>query len=201
MPRWMQIVTSITIALCVTILIILICLGVLFSSRGPIFFKQSRIGLNGREFDLIKFRTMFVDADHTEHRNRNTQEYENKINPINGLFKQDNDPRVTSVGRFLRRYSLDELPQLWNVIRGDMNLVGPRPVEPYEAQLIPLAYQERFAVKPGLTGLWQVSGRNELSNLQMLELDLEYVQTRSFWKDVWILTKTPRAAFWDAKTA
>jgi lipopolysaccharide/colanic/teichoic acid biosynthesis glycosyltransferase len=107
-----------------------------------------------------------------------------------GLYKLEHDPRITPLGRFLRRVSIDELPQLLNVIRGDMSLVGPRPALPWEAELIEPAYRQRFRVPPGLTGLWQVSGRNSLTMRQGLEFDIEYVRRQSFALDLWILLKT-----------
>ena len=136
---------------------------------------------------------MRSDADSARHRDYVEQLINNRPEsdpPENGLYKLVVDDRITRVGRFLRSWSLDELPQLWNVVRGDMSLVGPRPVIPYEVELYPDWYHERFAVKPGLTGLWQVSGRSECTYEEMVVLDLEYVRRRTLPLDLAILART-----------
>jgi exopolysaccharide biosynthesis polyprenyl glycosylphosphotransferase len=168
-------------------------LAVRLSSPGPIFFRQRRIGRDGRAFTVNKFRSMYVDSDERPHR-----EYVQSLiasgndvdRPGDGLYKLGGDARVTRVGACIRRWSLDELPQLWNVVRGDMSLVGPRPVLAYEVDTYPEWYQHRFAVKPGMTGLWQVSGRNERTYEEMVRLDCEYVDAQSLWLDVRILLRT-----------
>jgi exopolysaccharide biosynthesis polyprenyl glycosylphosphotransferase len=163
----------------------LVALAIRVDSPGPIFFAQERVGLNKRRFRMHKFRTMVVDAE------RQLAELEH-LNETNGpTFKLESDPRVTRVGRFLRRSSIDELPQLWNVLRGEMSLVGPRPlplrdVEGFEED----RHRRRFSVRPGLTGLWQVSGRNELAFDTWMELDLRYVDGWSFGLDLRILART-----------
>jgi lipopolysaccharide/colanic/teichoic acid biosynthesis glycosyltransferase len=142
---------------------------------------------------MLKLRTMTVDNDDQIHRDYVTNllsDNEPQACENNGLFKLDNDPRVTRLGSWLRRTSLDELPQLLNVLSGEMSLVGPRPVLPWEAEMFRENERLRFKVKPGITGLWQVRGRSKLSMRQALELDVEYVRTRSFWLDVIILLCT-----------
>lgn len=175
-------------------LLLLIALLVRIESPGSPLFRQRRIGRDEHSFVVNKFRTMRSDAEATPHR-----EYVKQLLTGNGvrhsagdksLFKLAVDDRVTRVGRFLRRTSLDELPQLWNVLRGEMSLVGPRPVIPYEVEYYPTHYRRRFAVKPGMTGLWQVSGRSERSYEEMVALDLEYVESRSLRLDTVILLKT-----------
>ena len=164
------------------------------TSAGPALFRQQRLGRDQRPFTMLKLRTMHVGRDDRIHREYVTGLLspggEAFAAPGRGLYKLDADPRVTRVGGWLRRTSLDELPQLCNVLRGQMSLVGPRPVLPWEAELFGEAYRRRFAVKPGLTGLWQVSGRSRLSMATALELDVEYVARRSFRLDLVILIRT-----------
>jgi lipopolysaccharide/colanic/teichoic acid biosynthesis glycosyltransferase len=159
------------------------------SSPGPIFFRQVRTGRDERPFSVLKFRTMYQDA---EQRKSEIQH----LNEMDGpLFKVSDDPRVTRPGRFLRRTSLDELPQLINVWKGDMSLVGPRPFVVSEAAEIEGWARKRFEARPGMTGLWQVSGRNELSHLELCRLDYLYVASWSFWWDMQILWQTPATIF------
>ncbi|MQA27146.1 MAG: exopolysaccharide biosynthesis polyprenyl glycosylphosphotransferase, partial [Micromonosporaceae bacterium] len=163
-------------------------------SPGPVLFRQVRVGRDGREFTMFKFRTMHVDA---ERRLRQLL----RRNELDGvLFKMRDDPRVTPVGRWLRRYSLDELPQLLNVLRGDMSLVGPRPALPREVAVYPDDMRRRLVVKPGLTGLWQVSGRSDLSWEDSVRLDLRYVENWSLSADLVILLRT-LTAVWRASGA
>jgi lipopolysaccharide/colanic/teichoic acid biosynthesis glycosyltransferase len=174
-------------------LLALVALIVSATSPGSPIFRQTRIGRGRRPFVLYKFRTMYAGSSDDVHRQyvaRLLTEDQPPIGGRRGLFKLEDDPRITPVGRFLRRTSIDELPQLINIIRGDMSLVGPRPLLPFEAELIGPAYSERFLVQPGLTGLWQVSGRNRLTMRQGLDLDVEYVRQRSFASDLAILFKT-----------
>lgn len=171
---------------------LLIALLIKLISRGPALFVQTRLGLNGRRFKFYKFRSMVVGA-------------EGKLKPllenneISGpVFKMTNDPRITQLGRFLRKYSLDELPQLYNVLRGEMSLVGPRPPLPEEVKRYGRWQRRRLSVKPGITGLWQVSGRSEIKDFnEWLKLDLEYIDNWSLWLDFKILLKT----FWVVLTA
>jgi lipopolysaccharide/colanic/teichoic acid biosynthesis glycosyltransferase len=171
-----------------------IVIAIRLDTRGPAVFRQPRLGRDMRPFVVNKFRTMRPDAEQAPHR-----EYVRSLIASGGerartggknLYKLAVDDRVTRVGRFLRRFSLDELPQLWNVLRGDMSLVGPRPVIEYEVEQYPAWYQERFAVKPGLTGLWQVSGRNEKTYEEMVALDIEYARRQRLALDLLILIKT-----------
>jgi lipopolysaccharide/colanic/teichoic acid biosynthesis glycosyltransferase len=163
------------------------------TSRGGILYRQQRVGRYGRPFLMYKLRTMRAGAGDDVHRAYVRRLLTEECPPDggrSGLYKLAGDPRVTRVGRWLRRASIDELPQLWNVLRGDMSLVGPRPALPYEAELFSVAHRERFLVPPGLTGLWQVSGRNRLPMRAGLDLDVEYVRRQSFGLDLLILLKT-----------
>jgi lipopolysaccharide/colanic/teichoic acid biosynthesis glycosyltransferase len=174
------------IALCVA--------AVRLTSPGPIIFRQSRIGRNQEPFLMLKFRTMYADADDRVHREQAMREMRGDgAGDGRCAFKDERDPRITPVGRFLRRYSLDEIPQLVNVLRGDMALVGPRPSLPYEAELFPSWANERYQCRPGMTGLWQVSGRSHLSLVEMLELDCRYVREWGLRSDLNILVRTPQA--------
>ena len=174
-------------------LLLIIAATVRLESPGPGFFNQRRIGRSLKPFTIYKFRTMTAGASHDRHR-----EFVQSLiagarpEPIDGnpRFKLASDDRITRVGRFLRRSSLDELPQLWNVLRGDMSLVGPRPPIPYEVEHYPTHWFRRFEVKPGITGLWQVSGRCELTLEEMIDLDVAYVERRSLRLNLWILVCT-----------
>lgn len=165
-------------------------------SAGPALFRQSRVGLARQPFVMIKFRTMRTDCEDSEHRKYVTDMLNGDIRHggQDGVYKLV-DERVTRLGAFLRRTSIDELPQLVNVVRGEMMLVGPRPPLPWEADLFPLWAQPRFDVSPGLTGLWQVSGRNGLDFLAALRLDVSYVATRSVLLDMKILLLTVGVLF------
>lgn len=175
-------------------LLLLIALTIRLDSAGPALYRQRRLGRHMRPFTVNKFRTMSTGADPTPHREYVQSMIAGGDEPARtggkDLYKLAVDNRVTRVGRLLRRFSLDELPQLWNVIRGEMSLVGPRPVIPYEAEQYPTWYRARFAVKPGLTGLWQVSGRNEKTYEEMVRLDIEYAERRRLSLDLLILVKT-----------
>ena len=146
---------------------------------GPIFYRQRRVGLNGQEFELLKLRTMEVGAEKKGA----------------GFAVNEGDPRITRVGRLLRRVSLDELPQLWNVVRGDMSLVGPRPTLSYQVERYTARQRRRLEVKPGITGWAQIHGRARLPWEERIELDVWYVEHRSPWLDLKILARTPRALF------
>ena len=152
-----------------------------FGSEGPVLFRQRRMGRNGREFTLYKFRSMCPKKGN------------------NSFITVSGDVRITPVGALLRRFKLDELPQFWNVLRGDMSLVGPRPVLPWEAELFHESDLQRFDVKPGITGLWQVSGRNKLALREGLELEVEYVRRRTFSLDLQILIRTVPAVLRGAR--
>jgi lipopolysaccharide/colanic/teichoic acid biosynthesis glycosyltransferase len=180
-------------------ILVVIAGGVMLTSPGPVLFRQTRAGLRGRTFGLFKFRTMEVNKDDCLH-----QEYVKQfikgtaVKHLDGngeaVYKLTHDPRVTRFGRFLRRTSLDELPQLWNVLRGDMTLVGPRPPLPYEVECYDLWHRRRvFALKPGLTGLWQVRGRSRCSFDEMIRLDLQHGKPNSLLLYFQVLLETPRA--------
>jgi lipopolysaccharide/colanic/teichoic acid biosynthesis glycosyltransferase len=162
------------------------------SSAGPGLFRQERLGLDRRPFTMLKLRTMRVNSDDAQHRAyvRGMLDRGGAVPVHDGLCKLVRDPRITPVGAFLRKTSLDELPQLFNVLRGEMSLVGPRPVLPWEAELFRHADNLRFAVRPGITGLWQVSGRSRLSMRQALDLDAEYVRGYSLRLYLRILLST-----------
>ena len=163
-----------------------IALAIKLTSPGPVLFRQQRSGLNGAPFTIFKFRTMSSNAEQLKHELA-------AMNEMSGpVFKLTNDPRITPIGKFLRKWSLDELPQLFNVLRGEMSLVGPRPLPVDEVKRFnDLAHRRRLSVKPGLTCLWQVSGRNQISDFkEWVRLDLEYIDNWSFWLDVRILFRT-----------
>jgi lipopolysaccharide/colanic/teichoic acid biosynthesis glycosyltransferase len=173
-------------------ILLLLALVVAMSSPGPVFFRQVRLGRAEQPFAMLKFRTMFADANDDIHREFVKSMFETTPPSPGeaGLHKLTDDPRVTAAGRVLRRMSLDELPQLLNVLAGDMSLVGPRPALPWEVELFEPQHLVRFDVKPGMTGLWQVSGRSALSMAQALDLDTEYVRRRGFRLDMSILLRT-----------
>jgi len=158
---------------------------------GSVFYWQDRIGLHGRTFRFPKFRSMVANADALRERLEKTNEHGGK----GVTFKLENDPRITRIGRFLRRTSLDELPQLWNVLCGDMALVGPRPALPSEVARYSPEQRRRLEIKPGLTCLWQIRGRSQIPFDGQVKLDIEYIRTRSFLGDVLILIKTVPAVF------
>jgi len=168
----------------------IIAAAIRLEDGGPALFRQQRVGLRRRRFEMLKFRTMAPGGDDSALRELIARELRGEDTVVDGSSKLHGDPRVTRVGRFLRRTSLDELPQLINVLRGDMTLVGPRPCLEWEAEMFPPEYQARFEVPPGLTGLWQVSGRSTLGTLDMLRLDVRYVQERTLARDLEILVRT-----------
>lgn len=164
-----------------------VALAIKLESRGPILFKQERIGLRGQPFKIFKFRSMHTDAE------ERLLEVLGKDGAVGMFYKSKNDPRVTRVGRFIRKYSLDELPQLWNVLIGDMSVVGPRPQIDKEVALYDSSTHRRLFVKPGITGLWQVSGRSDLDAEQSIRLDLYYVENWSLASDLAIIARTVKA--------
>ncbi len=174
-------------------------LAVRWTSPGPALFRQTRIGRRGQPFTMLKFRSMRVDAGHAIHNDYVTWFItKSGQEPRNGdeVFKLTRDPRITTVGHWLRKSSLDELPQFWNVLRGDMSLVGPRPPLPFEVDKYQPWHRRRvLEAKPGLTGLWQVNGRSRTTFDEMVRMDLAYVRTRSLWADLRILAATPLAMF------
>lgn len=179
-------------------LFVLIPVLIKATSRGPVFFRQTRIGANGRHFTFLKFRSMYMHSDESMHKNYIRRFIHGQVdtdaegNPT--VFKITSDPRVTPVGRLLRKTSLDELPQFINVLRGDMSLVGPRPAIPYEIDEYELWHRRRFmGAKPGITGLWQVEGRSATTFDRMVRMDIEYLDQWSVWSDVKLIAKTPVA--------
>jgi exopolysaccharide biosynthesis polyprenyl glycosylphosphotransferase len=180
-----SVAVALTILLSPVLLILALVVGL--SSRGPVIFRQERVGLNGKLFKMLKFRTMVVDA---ESQLDQLQSINDGAGP---LFKLRDDPRVTKAGRFLRRYSLDELPQLFNVIKGDMSIVGPRPPLPREVELYEPEVRRRLLVKPGVTGPWQISGRSDLPWIEGVRLDLFYVENWSLVGDLVLIWRTLRA--------
>lgn len=196
--RTIDILLSSALILMMTPLVVVLCVLIWSTSAGPAFFRQERLGVRKKPFVMLKLRTMYVDNDDRLHREYVTKMLSVDSEPAmadSGICKLDADPRITPVGAWLRRTSLDELPQLINVLRGDMSLVGPRPMLPWEVELLNELHQQRFEVKPGITGLWQVSGRSRLSMRRAMELDVEYVLRRSLARDLVILARTVPAIF------
>jgi lipopolysaccharide/colanic/teichoic acid biosynthesis glycosyltransferase len=185
---------DVTLACVVLVLVspvlVVVWFAVRSTSPGHVLFRQTRMGQDRRPFVMYKFRTMVSNCDDAIHRDYVSRLLDHQAEQVDGLYKIANDPRITRVGAFLRKTSLDELPQLVNVLRGELSLVGPRPALPWEADMFPAWAYARFDVKPGLTGLWQVSGRNRLSMVDGLALDIRYVATCSLWMDVRILART-----------
>ena len=190
--RLVDIVLASAIILLLSPLLLALAIAIRIDSRGPALFRQRRVGYGQREFTVFKFRSMRSDADPRGHRDYVTALIKGRAadGGRENLYKLAVDDRITPVGRLIRRWSLDELPQLFNVVAGDMALVGPRPAIPYEVAEYPAWYLDRFSVKPGLTGLWQVSGRNERTYEEMVRLDVEYAERNSIGLDLLILAKT-----------
>lgn len=171
-------------------LLLIVALVIKLDSAGPVIYRQPRVGRGLKAFSVAKFRTMHVGASAAAHRSHVEQMIVNDGRGVRPMKKLEEDIRVTRVGSFLRRSSIDELPQLWNVLRGEMSLVGPRPPIEYEVEQYPPEAFRRFAVRPGITGLWQVRGRSLLTFGQMIELDAEYVERRSLLLNLKILLLT-----------
>jgi lipopolysaccharide/colanic/teichoic acid biosynthesis glycosyltransferase len=196
--RAVDMLGSAFLLLMLTPVLLCVAAAVRLTSPGPVLFKQVRLGRWGTPFKMLKFRTMIVNAAATPHLEFVTRFIKESgtapASATGGVFKLTNDPRITPVGRFLRKTSLDELPQLWNVLIGEMSLVGPRPPLPYELEHYAPWHRRRvLEAKPGVTGLWQVTGRSRTTFDEMVRLDLRYAKTRSLWTDVRILLRTPRA--------
>jgi lipopolysaccharide/colanic/teichoic acid biosynthesis glycosyltransferase len=191
--RGLDVAVAIVLLCALLPLIAVVVLAVRLDSPGPVLFRQRRIGRGMAPFTVLKFRSMRAAADSAPHRAYVRGLISSEAQPVpteQGLYKLAGDDRVTRIGRLLRKTSIDELPQLWNVIRGEMSLVGPRPVVDYEVDAYPDWYLDRFGVRPGLTGLWQVSGRNERTYEEMVRLDIEYASRQSLRLDLVILLKT-----------
>jgi lipopolysaccharide/colanic/teichoic acid biosynthesis glycosyltransferase len=197
----MDIVGSVLALLLFAPVLLAIALAIRVTSKGPAFFRQKRVGQSGEEFVFFKFRTMHVNHDFRVHQQYvrqliagSAQRHPNDNGK--GVYKLTKDSRITRVGRFLRRTSLDELPQLFNVLRGEMSLVGPRPAIAYEVEAYDAWHRQRIVeAKPGITGLWQVNGRSRVSFDEMVRLDLQYARAWSLWMDLKILMRTPVAMF------
>ncbi|MDI6810031.1 MAG: sugar transferase [Candidatus Eisenbacteria bacterium] len=175
--------SAVALILCIPVYLA-IAIAVKLDSRGPVFYTSTRLGFKGKPFLFYKIRSMYEGA----HESRKKLLH---LNEVDGpVFKLSNDPRVTRVGAFLRKTSLDELPQLFNVLRGDMSLVGPRPPIPEEVEMYEPWERRRLDVKPGLTCLWQISGRSTLGFKEWMRLDIEYIRNQSFWTDIRLLIRT-----------
>ena len=203
MPRFGKRLFDILIAAVIVVILspLLLLLAVLIKldSPGPVIYLQKRIGENGKPFVMYKFRSMRVDADPSIHREYVTRLIKENTQPLQfqhgkPTLKMGDDPRITRLGRLIRKTSLDELPQFFNVLRGEMSLVGPRPPLPYELEQYQAWHKRRLEALPGITGLWQVKGRNQVSFDEMVRMDLEYIQHQSIWRDILILLQTPWVA-------
>jgi lipopolysaccharide/colanic/teichoic acid biosynthesis glycosyltransferase len=192
--RVLDIVFSLLIFIPLSIVIAVFAILIRIDSKGPIFFRQKRVGKNGVQFDMFKLRSMYVDSDDSFHR-ESIKQYMNgaalndKVNADN-LYKLVDDPRVTGIGRFIRKFSIDELPQFINVFRGEMTLVGPRPPLPYEVEEYDSHHWIRLSGKPGLTGTWQVYGRSRVPFQTMVEMDIEYLGEQSILQDLKLIALT-----------
>ncbi|MFR5339097.1 MAG: sugar transferase [Clostridium sp.] len=172
-------------------IITIVACAIKLTSKGPIFFLQKRVGKNGELFNMYKFRSMVVNAEELKEKLKHKNEMSGP------MFKMKDDPRVTKVGKFIRKTSLDELPQLWNVLKGDMSLVGPRPSLPKEVEQFDSWMFKRLTVRPGLTCYWQVSGRNNIDFEDWMKLDCRYVDERNLWIDIKLIFKTVFVLFGD----
>ena len=172
-------------------IITIVACAIKLTSKGPIFFLQKRVGKNGKLFNMYKFRSMVVNAEELKEKLKHKNEMSGP------MFKMKDDPRVTKVGKFIRKTSLDELPQLWNVLKGDMSLVGPRPSLPKEVEQFDSWMFKRLTVRPGLTCYWQVSGRNNIDFEDWMKLDVKYVEERNLWIDIKLIFKTVFVLFGD----
>ncbi|MEA5031300.1 MAG: exopolysaccharide biosynthesis polyprenyl glycosylphosphotransferase [Sphaerochaeta sp.] len=183
--RAMDMLLSFVALLLLSPLFLFVALAIKLHDRGPVFYVQQRVGLQGKEFPFPKFRSMVMHADALKDSLLNQADRAGDV-----TFKMKQDPRVTPIGRFIRRFSIDELPQLWCVLKGDMSIVGPRPPVPREVALYTQEDRRRLEVKPGLTGIWQVSGRSEIGFKQQVELDVLYIESHGFWLDLKLILKT-----------
>lgn len=189
--RLIDIIFSFVGILVLSPLLIIIAIIIKLTSKGPVFFSQKRVGKNGIEFDMYKLRSMVVNAEELK------EKLESQNEMSGPMFKMKDDPRVTKVGKFIRKTSIDELPQLWNVLKGDMSLVGPRPSLPKEVAQFDDWMHKRLEVKPGLTCYWQVSGRNNIDFEEWMKLDIRYVKERNLWIDMKLIYKTVFVLFGD----
>jgi lipopolysaccharide/colanic/teichoic acid biosynthesis glycosyltransferase len=192
--RLLDILFSFLILVPLCLVIVVVALLIRLDSEGPIFYSQKRVGLHGLEFTLYKFRTMHVHTDDSFHRQAVAKYISGQKLSDNSTndssYKLTEDPRITRIGRLLRKTSIDELPQFFNVLRGEMTLVGPRPPLPYEVEIYSPYDWLRLAGKPGLTGIWQVYGRSRVPFQSMVEMDIEYLLQQSLWKDLKLIALT-----------
>jgi exopolysaccharide biosynthesis polyprenyl glycosylphosphotransferase len=194
--RVMDVAVSIVMLILCAPLFLAIALAIKLTSKGPVLFKQERVGQQGLRFAFLKFRSMKCGSNPRIHREYVQRFIAGEVAPSHtqkAVYKIQDDPRVTGIGKFLRKTSLDELPQLINVLKGEMSLVGPRPPIPYEVEAYQAWHRRRMLIKPGITGLWQVNGRSRTTFDDMVRLDLRYARTWSPWLDFKILLRTPRA--------
>lgn len=183
--RILDIIVSLTMILLLFPLFIIVAILIKLESKGGIIHRQIRVGKDGRHFNFYKFRSMFIDAEARK------QQILDKNESADGvIFKMKNDPRITRIGRFIRKYSIDELPQLFNVLEGSMSLVGPRPPLPMEVAQYSLDERKRLHIKPGITCIWQVSGRSDIPFKKQVQLDEQYIKNHGFFRDIVILLKT-----------
>ena len=183
--RLIDIIAAILLLILLSPLFVVIMILIYQSSPGPVFYKQTRVGRWGKLFTMWKFRSMYPDADARLKEMMAQNEMTGGV-----IFKMKNDPRIIPVGRFIRKASIDELPQLWNVLKGDMSLVGPRPALPSEVNQYSLQDRQRLEVIPGITCIWQVSGRSDIPFPQQVQLDVQYIQSQSVWLDIKLLLQT-----------
>ncbi len=193
--RLLDIVFTLLILLPLCIVFVIVAVAIWMDSKGPIMYRQKRVGLRGAEFNMLKIRSMYVNSDDSVHRDAivkymNGQQMNVDTAANKFQFKLSDDPRVTRVGRFIRKTSIDELPQFFNVLRGEMTLVGPRPPLPYEVAHYTPRDRLRLSGKPGLTGIWQVYGRSRVTFQNMVEMDIEYLQHQSLWEDLKLIALT-----------
>ncbi len=186
--RLFDVAFSLSVLILFSPVYLLLALAIALASPGPIFYVQERIGKDGKPFGCIKFRTMVKNAD--EVLSDMIDRYPNLRQEYEANFKLKHDPRITWIGRFLRLTSLDEFPQFWNVLKGDMSVVGPRPIVVEELSKYGRYIDKVLTIRPGITGLWQVSGRNDIPYPRRVQMDVYYVNFRNFWMDLWLIVKT-----------
>lgn len=189
--RFMDLLGSFFGIICLSPILIVVALAIKFQSKGPIFFTQYRIGKDGVPFKMYKFRSMVINAEEL------LEKLHDKNEMSGPMFKIKEDPRLTKIGKFIRKTSIDELPQLFNVLKGEMSLVGPRPSLQKEVAQFTLYQKQRLIAKPGLTCYWQISGRNNIGFEEWMEMDIQYCRDRSIWLDIKLILKTVRVLFGD----
>lgn len=189
--RLLDIMGSIIGLILTSPIFIIVTLAIRIESKGNVIFTQKRVGLNGKEFNMYKFRSMVVNAEDLKEKLKDNNEMSGP------MFKMKDDPRITKVGKFIRKTSIDELPQLFNILKGEMSFVGPRPSLPNEVKKFEDWMMKRLCVKPGLTCYWQVMGRNNIDFEEWMKLDIRYINDRSFWLDIKLILKTVFVLFGD----